>query len=81
LGRTGVPVAIWDKAGPLTEGEWRRVKQHPALTELVLARSSALGHLGLLAGLHHERLDGSGYRAVPGSFLSVGARVLAAADA
>lgn len=81
LGRTGVPVAIWDKAGPLTEGEWRRVKQHPAFTELVLARSSALGHLGLLAGLHHERLDGSGYRAVPASFLSVGARVLAAADA
>lgn len=81
VGRTGVPVATWDKAGPLTEGEWRRVKQHPAFTELVLVRSTALGHLGLLAGLHHERLDGSGYRAVPASFLSVGARVLAAADA
>lgn len=81
MGRTGVPVAIWDKAGPLTNDEWERVKQHPSLTELVLARSSALGHLGLLAGLHHERLDGSGYRAVPASFLSVGARVLAAADA
>jgi hypothetical protein len=28
------------------------MKRHPSLTELVLARSSALGHLGMLAGLH-----------------------------
>lgn len=81
LGRAGVPVAIWDKEGPLTDEQWERVKRHPALTELVLTRSGALGHLGPLAGLHHERLDGSGYRAVPASFLSVGSRLLAAADA
>jgi DNA-binding NarL/FixJ family response regulator len=48
---------------------------------LVLARSSALGHLGTLAGLHHERLDGSGYRGVSASFLPVAAQILAAADA
>lgn len=81
IGRAGVPVAVWDKAGPLTAAEWERMKRHPALSELVLARSGALGHLGTLAGLHHERLDGSGYRGVPASFLSVAARVLAAADA
>ena len=80
LGRAGVPIGLWDKAGPLTEHEWERMKQHPALTELVLARSGALGHLGTLAGLHHERLDGSGYRRVSGSFLSTGAMILAAAD-
>jgi DNA-binding NarL/FixJ family response regulator len=34
-----------------------------------------------LAGLHHERLDGSGYRGVSASFLPVAAQVLAAADA
>jgi len=47
----------------------------------VLARSGALGHLGTLTGLHHERLDGSGYRGVPASFQPAAARVLAAADA
>ena len=51
------------------------------MTELVLARSGALGHLGTLAGLHHERLDGSGYRGVSASFLPVAAQILAAADA
>ncbi|MPZ15898.1 MAG: HD domain-containing protein, partial [Chloroflexi bacterium] len=77
MGRAGVPVAVWDRADPLTEVERERVRRHPSLTELVLARSSALGNLGTLAGLHHERLDGSGYRGVSASFLPVAARVLA----
>ena len=81
LGRSGVPAAVWNKADPLTPSEWERVKEHPSLTELVLARSGALGHLGTLAGLHHERLDGSGYRGVSASFLPVAAQILAAADA
>ena len=79
LGRSGVPAAVWNKTDPLTPSEWERVKEHPSLTELVLARSGALGHLGTLAGLHHERLDGSGYRGVSASFLPVAAQILAAA--
>jgi HD-GYP domain-containing protein (c-di-GMP phosphodiesterase class II) len=81
LGRSGVPAAIWNQETPLTPTEWDRVKTHPSLTELVLARSAALGHFGTLAGLHHERLDGSGYRGVPASFQPVAAQILAAADA
>ena len=81
LGRCGVPAAVWDKAEALTPGERSRIEGHPALTELVLARSSALGHIGMLAGLHHERVDGSGYRRIPASLLPVAAQVLAAADA
>jgi HD-GYP domain-containing protein (c-di-GMP phosphodiesterase class II) len=80
LGRAGVPVAAWDKRGPLTAPEWERMKRHPSLTELVLARSGALGHLGILAGLHHERLDGSGYRSMSAASLPTAARILAVAD-
>ena len=80
IGRIGVPAGFWNTPTRWTAAEWDRAKQHPALTELVLARSTALGHLGTLAGLHHERLDGSGYRGVRGSFLPVAARILAAAD-
>jgi len=80
LGRIGVPVGFWNTSTSWTAKEWERAKQHPSLTELVLARSTALGYLGTLAGLHHERLDGSGYRGVPGSFLPVAARILATAD-
>jgi HD-GYP domain-containing protein (c-di-GMP phosphodiesterase class II) len=81
LGRAAVPVAVWNLAKPWTETEWIRARKHPALTELVLARSTALGHVGNLAGLHHERLDGSGYRGVTASSLPGSARILAAADA
>jgi DNA-binding CsgD family transcriptional regulator len=57
------------------------MKRHPSLTELVLAHSSALGHLGMLAGQHHERLDGSGYRGLTAASLPVTARILSVADA
>jgi HD-GYP domain-containing protein (c-di-GMP phosphodiesterase class II) len=47
----------------------------------VLARSPALARLGAIAAQHHERSDGSGYhRAVRGSALSPGGKLLAAAD-
>jgi HD-GYP domain-containing protein (c-di-GMP phosphodiesterase class II) len=82
LGRVGVSARIWGKPGPLTPGEWERVRLHPYLTERILARAPVLAQLGALAALHHERLDGSGYyRGLPGSLLPPAARLLAAADA
>jgi HD-GYP domain-containing protein (c-di-GMP phosphodiesterase class II) len=81
LGRAGVPVTAWNKREALNAQEWERMRQHAALTELVVARSTSLGLLGTVAGLHHERLDGSGYRGVSAASLPVTARLLAAADA
>jgi HD-GYP domain-containing protein (c-di-GMP phosphodiesterase class II) len=82
LGRVAVPNGVWDKPGALSGGEWERVRLHPYYTERVLERSPALARLALLAGSHHERLDGSGYhRGAAAAQLSVGARLLAAADA
>ena len=67
--------------GPLSAGEQERVRLHPYYTERVLERSGALAPLALLSGSHHERLDGSGYhRGATAAQLSVGARLLAAAD-
>jgi len=81
LGRAGVPISTWDKKTALTDAEWERLKRHASLTELVLARSDALGHLGAVAGLHHERLDGTGYRGATDASLPLAARLLAVADA
>jgi putative nucleotidyltransferase with HDIG domain len=81
LGRTGVPVTIWEKQSALSAMERERIEQHPSLTEVILARSQSFGHLGTMAGLHHERLDGSGYRRVTASFISLPAQILAVADA
>jgi HD-GYP domain-containing protein (c-di-GMP phosphodiesterase class II) len=81
LGRVGVSNAIWEKPGPLGFGEWERVRLHPYFTERAFAQSEALAPTGLVAGSHHERLDGSGYqRGLRGSTLDKVRRILAAAD-
>ncbi len=81
LGRVGVSNAIWEKPGPLGFGEWERVRLHPHFSERAFAQSAALAPIGVLAGSHHERLDGSGYhRGTRGSGLDQAARILAAAD-
>jgi len=81
LGRIGVSNAIWEKPGPLGFGEWERVRLHPHFSERAFAQSPVLAPIGLLAGSHHERLDGSGYhRGTRGAALDQSARILAAAD-
>jgi HD-GYP domain-containing protein (c-di-GMP phosphodiesterase class II) len=82
LGRVSVPNGIWDKSSRLTEGEWERVRMHPYYSERILGRLQTLRPMATLAGLHHERLDGSGYhRGSARADIPAGARVLAAADA
>ncbi len=81
LGAVGVSNAIWESDHRLSVSDQERVRSHPYLTERALARPEALGRIGALAGLHHERLDGSGYpHGLRADSLGVEARVLAAAD-
>lgn len=82
IGRVGVSASIWGKTGPLTEGEWERVRLHPYYTDRIFTRAESLAPLGAMAAQHHERLDGSGYhRRLPGAALAQLSRLLAAADA
>jgi HD-GYP domain-containing protein (c-di-GMP phosphodiesterase class II) len=82
FGRLGVSNSIWDRPGPLSAGEWERVRMYPYLTERMLHQSAALAPLGEIAVQHRERLDGSGYpRGLSGGAISRPARVLGAADA
>ena len=81
LGRVAVSAGVWDKPGPLNDGEWERVRSHTYVGERILARASSLAPIAELATLDHERLDGSGYhRRLAGASCTVPARVLAAAD-
>ena len=81
LGRLAVPAAIFGKSDRLSNGDWERIRLHPYFTERVLARPKALAALGVLAGRHHERIDGSGYHVgLRGPLLSDSARILGAAD-
>src|SRR5260370_6518005 len=77
-----VPNGIWDKPGPLTDGEWERVRLHPYYTERILERCPALKPLATRAAMHHERLDRSGYhRGSHRAEISHAAHILAPADA
>jgi HD-GYP domain-containing protein (c-di-GMP phosphodiesterase class II) len=81
LGRVSVSNGIWDKPGALTAAEWERVRLHGYYSERVLAQTPLLQSLAPIVGMHHERLDGSGYhRGAPAVILTTEARVLAAAD-
>ncbi len=81
LGRVGVSNAIWEKPGRLGFGEWERVRLHTHFTERAFAQSRDLAAIGVLAGAHHERVDGSGYhRGTGGPALDQSARILAVAD-
>jgi HD-GYP domain-containing protein (c-di-GMP phosphodiesterase class II) len=81
FGRLGVSNSIWDRPGPLSAGDWERVRLYPYLTERMLRQSAALAPLGNIAVQVRERLDGSGYpRGLSGAAIPVLARVLGAAD-
>jgi HD-GYP domain-containing protein (c-di-GMP phosphodiesterase class II) len=82
VGRAAVSNTIWEKPGRLASAEWEQVRMHPYHSERILATSGTLAPLAALAGMHHERLDGSGYhRSCRARELPPAARVLATADA
>jgi len=82
IGRAAVPNRVWEHPGPLSWADQEAVRLHAYHSERVLARSGPLAHLASLAGMHHERLDGSGYhRQATAAAIPLEGRLLAAADA
>ncbi len=82
LGRAGVSAGIWAKRSALSAAERERVQLHAYYSERILARTPALSGVATIAGMHHERLNGSGYhRAAQARDIPMPARLLAAADA
>jgi HD-GYP domain-containing protein (c-di-GMP phosphodiesterase class II) len=82
LGRVGISDGTWERPGPLTAADWEQVRLHAYHSERILARSAALEPIARTAGMHHERIDGSGYhRASASREIPMAARVLGAADA
>jgi HD-GYP domain-containing protein (c-di-GMP phosphodiesterase class II) len=81
IGKLGVSNRILDKEGPLDAAEWQEVRRHPVTSREILRRVEPLTNVARLSGLHHERLDGSGYaHGIEGGQIDMPARVLAVAD-
>lgn len=81
VGKIGIPDAILQKQGRLTEDELRVMQTHSALGENIVRRVPQLQDL--LPGVrhHHERYDGNGYPdGLRGDQIPMEARYLAIAD-
>lgn len=65
LGVVAVPVRVWRNQSGAVSGsaEWEQVRLHPHWSARALARCPGLEQVGVAAGQHHERRDGSGYPA------------------
>ncbi len=61
VGKLGVSNHILDKPGKLDEGEWEAVRRHATFTTEILQRIFHFQEMAVIAGAHHERLDGKGY--------------------
>lgn len=82
VGRFGVPGNVLSKPSPLSGSDLERMRMHVYYVERIFSRPEPLKRVGLVASMHHERMDGSGYhRAVSGVVLTTPCRILAVADA
>lgn len=81
VGKIGVPDAILQKQGPLTEEEWAAIRQHPTQGYNMLRGVRFLERAAEMVLSHHERYDGRGYpRGLQAEEISLAARIFAVAD-
>ena len=82
MGKIGIPIAILNKNGKLTEKEFAQIKQHPVVGGQILASIQQAPALSIAARYHHERYDGRGYQeGLKGDSIPEIARIIAVADA
>lgn len=81
VGKLGIPAAILEKTGALTESEWRIMKTHPQLGLAILGETGRFTREMLAVLYHHERMDGSGYpHGLAAAEIPIEARIVAVAD-
>src|SRR5216684_3443352 len=61
IGKIGVPDAILQKTGKLTDDEFAKMKEHPVVGFNILSGLKMLTDELVIVRSHHERFDGKGY--------------------
>jgi len=83
VGKIGVPDAILNKPGKLTEEEFKQMRMHPVHGARILSQIQSQRVVNILPGVkyHHERWDGKGYpEGLKGEQIPMLGRVLGVAD-
>lgn len=82
IGKIGVPDAILNKQGRLTNDEYPEIKKHPVVGGEILKDFTVLNNVAKGAYYHHERYDGTGYpEGLKGKEIPIEARIIGVADA
>ncbi len=82
VGRIGIREEVLNKPGRLTDEEFEHIKSHVTTGLEILSAIKPLAHLLPAIAHHHEHWNGGGYpHGIAGEEISVGGRILAAADA
>jgi HD-GYP domain-containing protein (c-di-GMP phosphodiesterase class II) len=83
VGKIGVPDAILNKPGKLTEAEFKEMRLHTLHGTRILSNIQSQRVVSILPGVkyHHERWDGTGYpEGLKGEEIPILGRVLGVAD-
>ncbi len=81
LGKIGIAEEILNKTGPLTEDEFRRMREHPEIGEKILQSVPSMAPIAKVISCHHENFDGSGYpKGLKGAEIPVASRIISVAD-
>lgn len=81
IGKIGIPDDILNKAGKLTDEEYRRIQDHASIGGHIIGSVHSLRKISLIIIQHHERYDGKGYpNQLAGDQISVEASILMIAD-
>ena len=82
IGKIGVPDAVIQKTGKLTEAEFEQMKSHTVTGFNILSRLRMLTDELVIVRSHHERFDGKGYPdRKKGDEVPICAWIVSAADA
>ena len=82
IGKIGVPDAVINKPGKLTDEEFEKIKNHPVMGARILKNIREKPKLAYGARWHHERYGGGGYPdGLFGEEIPEEARIIAVADA
>ncbi|MDA3941565.1 MAG: HD domain-containing protein [Spirochaetia bacterium] len=83
-GKIGIPDSVLKKEGPLTDEEYLMIQTHAVKSRELLEKIAFEGSyqkIPIIAGAHHEHMDGNGYPdGLVGLEIPLGARIIAVAD-
>ena len=82
IGKVGLPAGLLEKPGALSLDERRRMEEHSAIGERILANVDDYTEIAWIVRHHHERMDGNGYPdRLTGEQIPILSRIIAVADA